>query len=312
MVEEIAVIGECMLEISSTTDSQKHQDNQLAASISYGGDSLNTAVYLSRQGISVDYVSALGDDRKSDWLLKQWQQEGIGCSLVKQVTGGVPGIYMIETDESGERFFHYWRDRSPANQLFKDTDALSSLFDKLINYRWIYLSGISLALFNDASKESLFTFLKTYRQSGGKVLFDSNYRPQLWSSRAQTMESYSKLYALTDIALPTYEDEQQLFKDDSQESCIARIQSYGVQEIVLKAGEEGCQVVCGDSISLVNAISVSAVDTTAAGDSFNAGYMAARMSGDTPIQSAKAGHRLASSVVQYRGAIIPISAMPKD
>ncbi len=55
---------------------------------------------------------------------------------------------------------------------------------------------------------------------------------------------------------------------------------------------------------------VSPVDTTAAGDSFAAGYLAARLRGEAPAAAARAGHRLAAVVITHPGAIIPREAMP--
>ena len=75
-------------------------------------------------------------------------------------------------------------------------------------------------------------------------------------------------------------------------------------------GGKGCLVSTATSRELVESNTVSVVDTTSAGDSFNAGYFASRMAGNEPVVAAKAGHALASVVIQHRGAIIPISAMP--
>ena len=101
----VASIGECMIEIAVKPGG----DAQLAS----GGDTLNTAVYLARQGVAVDYVTALGDDPYSDEMLARWQAEGVGTGLVPRLPGRVPGLYMIRTDDRGERTFHYWRDRAP-------------------------------------------------------------------------------------------------------------------------------------------------------------------------------------------------------
>ena len=87
---------------------------------------------------------------------------------------------------------------------------------------------------------------------------------------------------------------------------------WGVAEIVLKMGPQGCLVVSSDTRELVAANKVAVVDTTSAGDSFNAGYLAARLQGKSASAAARAGHRLASVVIQHRGAIIPLSAMPAD
>ena len=118
------------------------------------------------------------------------------------------------------------------------------------------------------------------------------------------------MYRITDIALPSADDDRQLFDDDSDHAVIERLRSWGIREIVLKKGSEGSLVADGSSVVHVPPLLVEeVVDTTAAGDSFNAGYLAARIRGDSSEDAAKNGSKLAALVVQHRGAIIPRDAM---
>jgi 2-dehydro-3-deoxygluconokinase len=282
----------------------------LPMNLCYGGDTLNSAVYLARQGIAVDYVTALGDDPMSAWMVGQWREQGVLCDLVDYQPNAVPGMYLVETDGRGERSFYYWRDSAPARRLFDDPARADRLFAQLADHACVCLSGISLAIYSESSRQRLFAKLAEYRRKGGKVVFDSNYRPKLWPGVLATRQSYEAMYRLTDIALPTIEDEQQVFGDADQNSVIERLQSWGVGEIALKMGPQGCLVVCGEVRESVAALKVAVVDTTSAGDSFNAAYLAARLKGQSVVDAAKAGHRLASVVIQHRGAIIPVEHMP--
>ena len=311
MHKRIAVIGECMLEMNLDSDCRSHHSEpRLNAGLSFGGDTLNTALYMSRLGASVDYVTALGDDHLSDWMIRQWQAEGIRCDLVKREANATPGLYLIETDASGERTFHYWRDRAPAKRLLDSPQAAKHLFAQLKQFDAVYLSGISLAILSPYGRECLYDFFAEFRQSGGQVIFDGNYRPRLWGSETLTRKAYEQTLRLTDVALPTFEDEQMLFEDKDTDAALARFQEWGVNEIVLKLGVDGCLVVQKNrEPKLVPANKVVPVDTTAAGDSFNAGYLASRLNGNSAEESARNGHRLASIVIQHRGAVIPQSAM---
>ncbi len=308
MSSKIGVIGECMLELSG--GASDFSAASLSVNLAYGGDTLNCSVYLARLGVAVDYVTALGDDSMSDWMVQQWQGEGVGCELVSREPDAVPGLYMIETDEYGERSFYYWRDNAPARRLLQDPEAAAALFGKLANHTYLVLTGISLAIYDEASRQRLFQLLADYRSAGGKVVFDGNYRPRLWQGIQQTREAYEAIYRLTDIALPTFEDEQQVFGEDDQGETVQRLQSWGVPEIALKMGPVGCLVVREEEQELVASHDVTVVDTTSAGDSFNAGYLAARLQGKSVVEAAQAGHDLASVVIQHRGAIIPATAMP--
>ena len=308
MTGKIAIIGECMLELSHRDDGQASGPQAMA--LSYGGDTLNTSVYLARLGVEVDYVTALGDDSKSDWLIDQWLAEGVGCELVARYTDSVPGLYMIQTDEYGERSFLYWRDCAPAKRLFDDESAAKKLFDELANYDWIYLSGITLALYSDSSLKRFIGLLAQYRDGGGKIAFDGNYRPRLWPSKPAAQKAFEAVYRLSSIALPTLDDELMLFGDEDRAAVVQRLVSWGVTELGVKIGPEGCLVVTNSTTELVKSRKVPVLDTTAAGDSFNAGYLAARIAGSSAQQAAEEGHDLASVVIQHQGAIIPVDSMP--
>lgn len=308
MTGKIAIIGECMLELSHRNDGQT--DGPQAMALSYGGDTLNTSVYLARLGVEVDYVTALGDDSKSDWMIDQWLAEGVGCDLVERYTDSVPGLYMIETDAQGERSFLYWRDSAPAKRLFDDEEKANQLFELLANYEWIYLSGITLALYSESSLKRFITLMAAYREGGGKIAFDGNYRPRLWPSSAAAQKAFEAIYRLSALALPTLDDELLLFGDKDRDAVIRRLESWNVAEIALKMGPVGCLVVTNSSEELVRSRKVTVLDTTAAGDSFNAGYLAKRIPGNTAQQAAEGGHNLASVVIQHRGAIIPMGKMP--
>lgn len=310
MAQNIAVLGECMLELSR--DPRGESGSCLPMSLSYGGDTLNCAVYLARQGVDVDYVTALGDDPMSAWMVEQWRGEGVGCDHITYQPNAVPGLYLIETDSGGERSFYYWRDSSPARRLLDESVKAKQLFEQLADHSWVFLSGITLAIYSASARQRLFGHLADYRSNGGKVIFDGNYRPNLWPGQLVTRQVYEAMYRLTDIALPTIEDEQQVFGDVDKNAIMERLQSWGVSEIVLKMGELGCLVMTAHERESVAANKVAVVDTTSAGDSFNAGYLAARLRGQSACEAAKVGHRLASVVIQHRGAIIPVTAMPSE
>lgn len=293
----VCAIGECMIEIASGGDGQCRRG--------FGGDTLNTAIYLARQNIDVSYVTALGDDSYSDKMITSWQDEGINTDLVSRQAGGLPGLYMIETDSSGERRFSYWRNASPARKLFDDMSAAVS--DKIARFDVLYLSGITLSLYDSQARKKLFSLLDKARMQGGCVVFDSNYRPAGWRSAAQARETYIEMLKRTDIALPTFEDESDLFADSNPDDTAIRLHEYGVREIVIKQGREGCLIYSGDMAAVRVAADIvpNPVDTTAAGDSFNAGYLAARCQGKPPAAAALHGHDVAAKVICHRGAIIP-------
>ena len=305
-VTRVAVIGECMLELSSV-----ESESSALKKLSYGGDTLNTAFYLAGSGQQVSYFTALGEDSQSQWMIQQWQKAGIDCDHVRQVEGRVPGLYMIETDAAGERRFLYWRDSSPARELFDDKQKAAQLFDELEKFELLYFSGVTLSLYKDVALKDLLNFLTGYRRQGGLVAFDSNYRPQRWPDRQRAETIYQDFYRQVDLALPTLEDDVALFNVSTPEALLEKLTSLGVSEVVIKQGPKGSLVIAEPGV-VEAAITVPAVeiakvvDTTGAGDSFNGGYLSARIKGESILDAARKGHRFAAQVIQYRGAVVPI------
>ncbi|HCM9213706.1 TPA: sugar kinase [Enterobacter roggenkampii] len=308
MSKKIAVIGECMIELS-----------QKGAEVSrgFGGDTLNTSVYIARQvapeALTVNYVTALGTDSFSQQMLEAWQSEHIDTSLIQRMENRLPGLYYIETDDTGERTFYYWRNEAAAKFWLESEDA-AAICEALSTFDYLYLSGISLAILSPTSREKLLSLLRECRANGGKVIFDNNYRPRLWVSREETQQVYQQMLQCTDIAFLTLDDEDALWGEKPVEDVIARTQAAGVSEVVIKRGAESCLVaIMGEAVVEVPAVKLAkekVIDTTAAGDSFSAGYLAVRLTGGTPEAAAQRGHLTASTVIQYRGAIIPREAMP--
>lgn len=306
---KVAIIGECMLELSNASSNQISKG--MMCRFNYGGDSLNTAIYMSRMGVDVSYITALGDDVYSKWLLQEWQSEGIDTSLVTTIERSSPGLYMIQTDDQGERSFSYWRDTSAARKYFHDLANVSALLAALKQFDLVYVSGISLSLMSADFFDAFIKGLSALREYGLKVAFDINYRPRGWTSPEQAKQRINNLMSISDIALPTHDDEILLFKDASVEATINRYQQAGVTELVIKLGAEGALTVSGDQHAHVAGLKVAKVtDSTGAGDSFNAGYLASRVKGNSQQESAHVGSLLASTVIQYRGAILDKECMP--
>ncbi|MBT2370493.1 sugar kinase [Pseudomonas fluorescens] len=294
----IALIGECMIELQHRADGSLQQ--------SFGGDTLNAAVYLRRElgeGPIVDYVTALGDDSFSDAMCKQWAEEGLGLDRVQRLPGRLPGLYCIQTDARGERKFLYWRNEAAVRDCFTNP-AAEPILAALPAYDVLYFSGITLAVLGEVGRERLLETLIETRKRGGKVVFDNNYRPRLWASVGAARAAYRKVLSQVDIALLTEDDERALFGFDDSEQVFAAYPE--IAEVVLKRGAEECLIRCeGERFAVPARVVEKVVDTTAAGDSFSAAYLAGRLTGGTPEQAALAGHRLASRVIQVPGALIP-------
>lgn len=305
-MKQIAVIGEAMLELSHRNDT--------TLALAFAGDTLNFAIYLRRllpvEAFTIHYVTALGCDSYSDSMLKNWQQEGLNTDLVCRLKNKLPGLYLIRTDEAGERSFYFYRQNSAARELFKSC-AILDLAEKLLTMDYLYLSGITLAILDDTSRESLWTLLEKAKQKGIKIFFDTNYRASLWADPESAKAAIERTLKWVTVALPTFVDEQALFGDITPEACAQRLLKNRITEVVVKCGAEPVLIATiGMQKSIPACLIEKAMDTTGAGDSFNAAYLAARLLDIEPIKAAQWGHQLASTVIAYPGAIIPQAAMP--
>lgn len=297
----VACLGECMIELRERPDG--------LLSRGFGGDTLNTAIYLARLGVPVDYVTALGDDPHSEAMLAAWQEEGVGTGFVRRCPGRVPGLYLIQTDARGERRFSYWRESAPVRQLF-DGDGASAMA-ALAGAGSVYLSGITLSLFAGPARDRMFAALAAARAAGARIVFDTNFRPRGWPDLAEARQAYDRMIRSSDLVLAGVEDFTLMDGAADAASLLERLRRADVAEAVVRLTQPGCITLAhGREIHVPVPAVLAPLDTTAAGDSFAAGYLAARLAGIAPPDAALAGHRLAATVIGHPGAIIPRAAMP--
>lgn len=291
-VPAIIIIGEAMVELSRGAEPG-------AWRLHYGGDTLNTALHLARLGAEVGYLTALGADPFSAELRRAWAAEGLDPALMLTDPARSVGLYAISTTPAGERSFTYWRGESAARQLFALPGA-AALVAAAAGARLLYFSMISLAILPEAGRAALLDLARRVRAAGGRVAFDSNYRPRLWESAEVARAVHARALACADLGLPTLEDEAALLGLSDPAAVAAHWRRGGVAEVVVKLGAEGCWI---DGETVPPPALLTPHDTSGAGDAFNAGYVHARLAGATSAAAARAGHRLAGWVVMRAGAI---------
>lgn len=295
-----------MIELQETGPGQTKQ--------TFGGDTLNTAIYSSRLSdslpLQVDYVTAVGTDNFSSRMIDFWEKEGVGSNLVLRQDGELPGLYYIELDEKGERIFHYWRNAAAAKKCFEYTRS-PGILDLLDNYDGVYLSGISLAIYTEKSRSILINRLKELASLGVAIYFDCNFRPHLWPSTEMAVKVYKELYPISETVFLTTEEAADLFATSDLNQVHHELESLGAKESVIKNGDKPCSIYSLGETHIVPAEKgVEVVDTTAAGDSFSGVYLVAKKFGCPARQAAEMAHKAAAYVVHHKGAIAPKELMP--
>jgi 2-dehydro-3-deoxygluconokinase len=291
-------VGEVLIELSRETDGR--------FALSCGGDTFNTAVYIARAGIDVAFATALGDDPYSESIMALTAAEGVSGQLILRVPGRLPALRLIENGPAGEANIRSWREGAPANELFELPDWMR-VAEALMSARLIYFSGITLSLYSNNGLGRFLALLEAARKQGAKVAFDGNFRPRGWKGDlGRTRTVFIEALKRVDIALPAFDDEAVLWGDPSPESTVARLQAFGIGEIVIKNGPNSALVAASGSQEFVPVPEVmTPIDATAAGDGFNAGYLAARLAGSDPTAATSAAHRLAGNVIRHPGAFVP-------
>ena len=292
----IVSIGECMVELASAGDGLYRRG--------FAGDTLNTAWYLHRElgaDWRVAYLTALGTDGTSDKMQAFFDEAGIATDLIRRIPERMPGLYMIHL-AGAERSFSYWRDNSAARLLAADPDHLARAFATGDAF---YFSGITLAILPVPDRQRLIESLGAAKAAGKIVAFDPNIRPRLWADPAEMREAITAGAAVSTICLPSFPDEEAAFGDATTDATADRYLACGIGEVVVKDGAAPALVATESGRERIQPATITdAVDTTGAGDSFNAGYLAARLAGVPAPEAVRRGHALAGEVVRHYGALI--------
>ena len=300
-MKNIYFFGECMIELRSIEESLMRQ--------SFAGDVYNAAVYLKRcfPAINSSIVTSVGQDNLSDKMISVFAEEEIDTEFVFKHDTKIPGMYLGETDDVGERSFTYWRSDAAARytmELFND-EAIA----KLKCADMFFFSGISLAIIKPELRDSFWQMVWQLKDAGVQIVFDPNYRARLWASVDETKLLYDLALQVSDIVLPGIEDFNSIYGHTSFDHVKTFCKPYNIKELVIKDGPNGVLVVYDGEETFIDILPVeNVVDTNSAGDSFNGAYLGSRLTGRSITDAVQLAAKAAGTVIQYPGAIIPKEA----
>jgi len=297
----IVGVGEAMVEFATVGENLYRRG--------FAGDTLNTCWHIAQllgPHAEVGYCTCVGNDAFSNQLVDFVAANGMDTTRITRDPERTVGLYVISL-AGAERSFSYWRETSAARRLADDLDALR---DALKDSALIHISGITLAVIGEPGRQNLLRALAEARGAGAIVSFDPNVRMKLWRNLDALREATRGMLEATDIALPSFDDEALVWGDADPDATISRIAAADVAEIVVKNGAGDVVALADGARTRAPAPAVTEIrDTTGAGDSFNAGYLAARFVGMAPREAVSVAQRVAGEVIGHFGALAPSEAL---
>ncbi|WP_370980927.1 sugar kinase [Agaribacterium sp. ZY112] len=301
----LVIFGETMVELSKATDELYKKG--------FAGDVHSVALYLKRAALAEDVkaylMCACGQDLSGDQLIDTLHEQNIQSDLTLRHPDRTIGLYMVNTDANGERSFDYWRSTSAAKETLELLEQQGN--NKLLDLKpdVFFFSGITLAILSDESRSKLWPLLEQLREQGCDILFDPNYRARLWNNDLDKARGeFEKAFKLSTTLLPSLEDVEMLYGITKFEASAKKLLELNpTATLLIKDGPNGMLYRDeSEQFHLTVTPVEKVVDTTAAGDSFNGSFLAARAMGKDVRESLTFAAAIAAEVIQHRGAVIPL------
>jgi 2-dehydro-3-deoxygluconokinase len=249
-------------------------------------------------------LTAVGNDVISDAMVENFQLNGIDTMFVQRVQNRQSGAYLIQVSDIGERSFVYWRDTSAAKLTISQLDdsCKRELIEKCDLF---YFSGISIAILDKNDRQGFWLLLAELKQAGVIIIFDSNYRSRLWGNKKEAIEQFDKALKISSLVFAGVEDFSLLYNLATLSDIDNFLSDYSINELIIKNGSDD---IFYRSFTEQLTVEISpvdyVVDSTSAGDSFNSGYLSARMNSYSIKKAIEHACRVSACVIQHKGAVI--------
>ena len=293
----VCSIGEAMIEISNIKNSLYNQ--------SFAGDTLNFCNYLDKKKLNAFFLSAIGKSEINQSLLNFVKSKNISTKYIKQINQFEIGLYLIKNKDNGEKQFFYWRDESAAKQYFNNIDFLN-LYKELKNFDYIYFSGITLSIIHISKLNNFIKLLKLLKSKKIKIVFDFNIRPSRWNKKNLNIFLDSVL-KFVDICFLSGEDMNYWKNKNNIKSYEQIVRKYKLKHSIFRKNAKFTYVFLNKTRYVFkNKLLKRVVDTSGAGDGFNAAYLSNFIVNNDPVLALKAGSSLGSKIVMKKGAIVDV------
>ena len=293
----VCSIGEAMIEISNIKNSLYNQ--------SFAGDTLNFCNYLDKKKLNAFFLSAIGKSEINQSLLDFVKSKNISTKYIKQINQFEVGLYLIKNKDNGEKQFFYWRDESAAKHYFNNIDFLN-LYKELKNFDYIYFSGITLSIIHISKLNNFIKLLKLLKSKKIKIVFDFNIRPSRWNKKNLNIFLDSVL-KFVDICFLSGEDMNYWKNKNNIKYYEQIVRKYKLKHSIFRKNAKFTYVFLNKTRYVFkNKLLKTVVDTSGAGDGFNAAYLSNFIVNNDPVLALKAGSSLGSKIVMKKGAIVDV------
>ena len=293
----VCSIGEAMIEISNVKNNLYNQ--------SFAGDTLNFCNYLDKKKLNAFFLSAIGKSEINQSLLDFVKSKNISTKYIKQINQFEIGLYLIKNKDNGEKQFFYWRDESAAKQYFNDIDFIN-LYKELKNFDYIYFSGITLSIIHVSKLNNFIKLLKLLKSKKIKIVFDFNIRPTRWNKK-NLNNFFDSVLKFVDICFLSGEDMSYWKNKNGIKSYEQIVRKYKIKHSIFRKNAKFTYVFLNkNKYVFKNKLIKKVVDTSGAGDGFNAAYLSNFIVNNDPILALKAGSTLGSKIVMKKGAIVDV------
>ena len=291
---EIAIIGECLIELTSNgTLAESSTLNKY-----FGGDTVTTAIAISRLGGNVTYLTKVGNDGFSEFIISSLKKENVDTSLIT-TNEEQNGMYIVSKSQDKKEILYYKR-KTAATKL-----SIEDLSEECIkDLKLVYTTGVVQSL-SAGSRELVRESFKTARENEVLTAYDPNYTSCFMNS-TDTREFLEEIVDYTDILfLSLKSDAVRLYNMESVDVIMKQCWDKGVKIVVIKSHiDNGYYTGYKGDISFTEFYNSSkAIDTTASGDVFNGGFLYAVTKGYSPLEATKFASVVSGLQTQNYGAI---------
>ena len=250
---------------------------------------------IAKLGIKAGFVGAVGKDDFGELIIGRFKKDKVDTSHIKILDDYTTGVAFVTYFSDGKRKFIYHSSKAATGQIYPE-DIKGDYFSKL---KYLHIVGSTMSI-NENCREACQKAVNKVKESGGKVSFDPNFRPELLNEK-EVREFFNPILSSSDIILPTTEEALVLTGKKNIKDACREILKKGPKIIAVKQGKKGSRIFTFNEELYIPAFEVKEVDPTGAGDCYCAGFIAGILKGMNLKEAARFANAVGALAVTKKG-----------